>query len=71
MRPINVEMLMGHSTGISDSYYRPNENELLSDYLNAIPEITILPEYHQKLDLQKQEQRISALESEASKSKPS
>ena len=67
MKPINVEMLMGHSTGVSDIYYRPNENELLSDYLNAISEITILPEYRQKLDLQKQEQRISLLESTQAK----
>jgi len=44
MKPINVEILMGHSTGISDSYYRPNENELLKDYLNAIPELTISKE---------------------------
>jgi len=36
MRPINVELLLGHSTGISDSYYRPNENELFSDYCRAI-----------------------------------
>jgi hypothetical protein len=26
---------MGHSTGISDSYYRATENELLEDYLKA------------------------------------
>lgn len=41
MRPINVETLMGHSTGISDSYYRPTEKELLDDYLNAVPLLTI------------------------------
>jgi integrase len=35
MKPINVEILMGHSVGISDSYYRPTENELLQDYLKA------------------------------------
>jgi len=69
MKPINVELLMGHSTGISDSYYRPNENELLQDYLNAVPELTILQENHQKLEIQKQEQRISALESEQAKVK--
>ena len=67
MRPINVEMLMGHSTGVSDSYYRPNENELLSDYLNAVESITILPESQQKLEIHKQEQRISALEKEQAK----
>ena len=69
MKPINVEILMDHSTGILDSYYRPNENELLQDYLKAVPEITILSENHQKLEIQKQEQRISALEHEQAKVK--
>jgi hypothetical protein len=41
MKPINVEWLMGHSTGISDSYYRPTENELLMDYLKAVPLLTL------------------------------
>lgn len=41
MRPINVETLMGHSTGISDSYYRPTEKDLLDDYLKAVPPLTI------------------------------
>jgi hypothetical protein len=67
MRPINVEMLMGHSTGISDSYYRPNERELLDDYLKAIPELTILPENQQHLQLRKQEERISELEKNQTK----
>ena len=29
MKPINIEKLMGHSLGISDSYYRATEKELL------------------------------------------
>lgn len=41
MRPINVEWLMGHSTGVSDSYYRPNESELLQDYVRAVPLLQI------------------------------
>ena len=41
MKPINVEVLMGHSTGISDSYYRATENELLEDYLKAVDFLTI------------------------------
>jgi len=41
MRPINVETLMGHSTGISDSYYRPTDTELLEDYLKAVPLLTL------------------------------
>ena len=41
MKPINVETLMGHSVGISDSYYRPTEKELLEDYLKAVPLLTV------------------------------
>ena len=41
MKSINIEKLMGHSIGISDSYYRVTENELLDDYLKAIPLLTI------------------------------
>ncbi|MEM3502540.1 MAG: site-specific integrase, partial [Candidatus Bathyarchaeia archaeon] len=41
MKPINVETLMGHSTGVSDSYYRPTEKDLLEDYLKAVPLLTI------------------------------
>jgi hypothetical protein len=41
MKPINIEILMNHSTGISDSYYRATEAELLEDYLKAIDFLTI------------------------------
>lgn len=41
MKPINVEWLLGHSTGVSDSYYRPQENELLADYIKAVPLLQI------------------------------
>jgi integrase len=41
MKPINFENLMGHSTGISDSYYRPTENDLLQDFLKCIDALTI------------------------------
>ena len=41
MKSINIEKLMGHSIGISDSYYRATEDELLEDYLKAIPFLTI------------------------------
>jgi integrase len=41
MKPINVEILMSHSTGISDSYYRPQERDLLEDYLKAVPLLTV------------------------------
>lgn len=41
MKPIHVEMLMGHSTGISRHYYRPIEREVLEDYRRAIPLLTV------------------------------
>jgi S-adenosylmethionine:tRNA-ribosyltransferase-isomerase (queuine synthetase) len=41
MKPINIEKLMGHSIGISGSYYRATENELLEDYLKAIDSLTL------------------------------
>jgi hypothetical protein len=41
MRSINIELLMGHSIGISDSYYRIPEKELLEDYLKSVDFLTI------------------------------
>ena len=41
MRSINIETLMGHSLGLSDSYYRPTEEEILNDYLNATHALTL------------------------------
>jgi integrase len=41
MRSINIEILLNHSTGISDSYYRPQETEILEDYLKAAKSLTI------------------------------
>jgi len=35
MKSINIEILMGHSIGISDSYYKLTEDELLTEYLKA------------------------------------
>jgi hypothetical protein len=33
MKPINIENVVGHSIGISDSYYHPTENDLLQEIL--------------------------------------
>ena len=50
MKPINVETLMGHSTGISDSYYRPTETELLHDYVKIVDQLTISNESRLKAE---------------------
>lgn len=47
MRPINVELTMGHNLGVSKSYWKPTENEVLQDYLKAAPNLMI--SYEQSL----------------------
>jgi S-adenosylmethionine:tRNA-ribosyltransferase-isomerase (queuine synthetase) len=51
MKPINVEITMGHDIGISTSYYKPTEREVLDDYLRAQDLLTINAD---KIILQKQ-----------------
>jgi hypothetical protein len=41
MKPINVEITMGHNIGLSASYYKPKEKEVLEDYLRAVNLLTI------------------------------
>ncbi len=41
MKSINVEILMGHTIGVSDCYYKPSEKEILEDYLKAINVLSI------------------------------
>lgn len=41
MRPADIELLMGHEKGVSESYWRPTENELLNDYLKAVPLLSV------------------------------
>jgi len=50
MKPINIEKLLSHSIGISNSYYRPTEKELLEDYLKVVDLLSI----DKKNKLQKQ-----------------
>ena len=41
MKSINVEITMGHNIGVSGSYYKPTEKEVLEDYLKAVDLLTI------------------------------
>ena len=62
VKPINVENLMGHSTGISDAYYRPNESELLDDYLKAMDSLAIDDSRKLKIEVESLKADISELE---------
>ena len=55
MKSINIEKLMGHSLGMStNSYYRATSDEILKDYLKALPFLTISSE----IRLQRQMEQV-------------
>ena len=56
MKPINIEKLMNHSIGISNSYYRATENDILEDYLKVVDYLTISQE--NKLIFENQQMKI-------------
>jgi hypothetical protein len=65
LRSIVIEILLSHSTGISDSYFRPTENELLEEYLKATDFLTINEVSHLKRKveaLEVEKRRIDRLE---------
>lgn len=66
MKPINVEILMSHSVGVSDSYYRPTENDLLEDYLKAVPLLTIESQSVPSKDTERIEKEIEDLRAKIS-----
>ena len=62
MKPAAVEMLMGHSLGISDSYFKPTEEELLTEYLKVVDALSINATQKLKLEVERLEAGISELE---------
>ncbi len=46
------ELLMGHSVGLDDSYYRPNEQTMLAEYAKAINNLTISNEERLKVKVE-------------------
>lgn len=57
MQKLNVEVLMGHViSGLNSNYYRPTEQDLLEDYLKAVPSLTI-NDFHAE-DLKEQQESL-------------
>lgn len=52
-------MVISHETGISDSYYRPTEKELLDDYLKDVDVLTINDQQRNNVMVQKQLQELT------------
>jgi len=58
----NIEILLNHSIGISDSYYRVSEAELLKDYLKAANNfLTIGPENLTEFEMDKKNLEVEKL----------
>lgn len=55
MLPMNVEILMDHSMGISDHYGKPGEPDLLKDYLKVVDSLTI------NSDKKQQDEKINSV----------
>jgi len=62
MKPILVEMLMGHSIGLGDNYYRPSEKEILEEYVKAIPDLNIYESTPQEDRIQFLEKQLRILQ---------
>jgi integrase len=62
MKPANIELLIGHTIGISTSYYKPTESQLLEDYLKAADSLTISKEYKLQKQVDFYKQRADKLE---------
>ncbi|MGI0092071.1 MAG: hypothetical protein ACREBS_10210 [Nitrososphaerales archaeon] len=65
MKSLHVEMLLGHTVGLGDNYYRPDEKELLEEYQKAIPDLTLLeprPQVIMSEDVESLKKRIAELE---------
>jgi predicted RNase H-like nuclease (RuvC/YqgF family) len=57
-----VEMLLGHDTGLSMSYYRPSAKTLLEDYLKAVDYLTINEENRLRKKVMEFTQKQSEIE---------
>ena len=44
VEPLIKEMLLGHHTGLEENYYRPEEEDLLNEYLKCVDYLTISEE---------------------------
>jgi hypothetical protein len=64
MKSINVEILMGHTIGVSDSYYKPSEKEILKDYLRAVDVLTIYKNNNTILEKEVKELKVKNENSE-------
>jgi integrase len=61
MNPEAREMLLGHSISLTGAYYRPSDDEILSEYVKAVDLLTINEENRLKLQLQDEQSKQTEL----------
>jgi hypothetical protein len=54
VNPEAREMLLGHSIGLSNSYYRLDANKILQEYLKAVDLLTIYEEHRLRRKVESQ-----------------
>ena len=65
-KSIYVEALMGHSMGVTDSYFKPTDDELLQEYLKCVPYLAVSKEAELSSRLQARDSEVEALRAEVS-----
>ena len=61
MKSINVKMLLGHSIGVENSYYKPTDDDLLNDYMTHTADaLTIDPTKRLEKQIEAQSEEAKA-----------
>jgi len=63
VEPRTKELFLGHSIGLDDHYFKPEENYVLHEYLKAVDNLTINEENRLRKEVVKLTQKNSELES--------
>ena len=60
VKPLIKEILLGHKTsiGLEASYYRPEQSEILAEYLKAIDHLTIISERKLKIEVDELQKKL-------------
>jgi hypothetical protein len=59
VEPLIKEMLLGHHTGLEENYYRPEEQDLLNEYLKCVDMLTVNNEFRLRLEVQTLKQEVT------------
>ena len=59
---VDKEMMLGHRVGLENSYYRPSDAKLLTEYLKAIDQLSISEEKQLRHQVEKLKTEVSDIE---------